>query len=211
MDGQPDLVIEDDVVKEDRVINMCIIDSKVLIVMRKRGLYFLEDNQLEQWQAPNHNDLVKSSIFSNIQLSDGGILLGTISNGLYKISSTGDIEYMLNQKNGLGNNTVLCLYEDNANDIWAGLDNGLNFINTTSPIETFIDYNGILGTVYTSIVYNDYLYVGTNQGLFYKPLKSKSRKFEFIEGTSGQVWKLYDDKNGNLFLWTPSRHTLDKK
>ena len=199
MDGQPDLVIEDDVVKEDRVINMCIIDSKVLIVMRKRGLYFLEDNQLEQWQAPNHNDLVKSSIFSSIQLSDGGILLGTISNGLYKISSTGDIEYMLNQKNGLGNNTVLCLYEDNAHDIWAGLDNGLNFINTTSPIETFIDYNGILGTVYTSIVYNDYLYVGTNQGLFYKPLKSKSRKFEFIEGTSGQVWKLYDDKNGNLF------------
>ena len=59
------------------------------------------------------------------------------------------------------------------------------------------DKQGRLGTVYASIKTNEHLYLGTNQGLFYKELNSKE-KFEFVDGTKGQVWSL-EILDGTLF------------
>jgi hypothetical protein len=49
------------------------------------------------------------------------------------------------------------------------------------------------GTVYTSKLYNGNLYVGTNQGLFYKKYQT-SDEFKFISGTKGQVWSLFEQE-----------------
>ena len=57
------------------------------------------------------------------------------------------------------------------------------------PLFRQLDKKGILGSVYTSAILNDTLYLGTNQGLFYKPLSS-DLEFSFVEGTQGQVWSL---------------------
>jgi hypothetical protein len=51
----------------------------------------------------------------------------------------------------------------------------------------------IRGTVYTSKLYNGNLYVGTNQGLFYKKYQT-SDEFKFISGTKGQVWSLFEQE-----------------
>jgi hypothetical protein len=45
--------------------------------------------------------------------------------------------------------------------------------------------------------YNGNLYVGTNQGLFYKKYQT-SDEFKFISGTKGQVWSLFEQE-GTLF------------
>ena len=58
-----------------------------------------------------------------------------------------------------------------------------------SALRIYNDDDGKLGTIYASAVYQNNLYLGTNQGLFYKPLKS-NEEFQFIEGTKGQVWCL---------------------
>ena len=63
-------------------------------------------------------------------------------------------------------------YEDIDKNLWVGLDNGINCINLQSPVHSFTDETGVLGTVYTSKLYHDLLYIGTNQGLFYKNYKS---------------------------------------
>jgi len=56
------------------------------------------------------------------------------------------------------------------------------------------DSRGKLGSTYASIIFNEFLYLGTNQGLFYKKVDSKE-DFKFIAGTEGQVWclKNYDN------------------
>jgi hypothetical protein len=38
------------------------------------------------------------------------------------------------------------------------------------------------------------LYIGTNQGLFFKDINSTS-KFEFVQNTKGQVWALFSYQN----------------
>ncbi len=92
-------------------------------------------------------------------------------------------------ENGLSNNTVLSLFEDDKQNLWLGLDNGINLINTASAFKEYIDVTGQLGSIYTSAVHQGYLYVGTNQGLFVKR-QDRKEKFSLIEDTQGQVWSL---------------------
>ena len=97
----------------------------------------------------------------------------------------------LQQKEGLQNNTVLSIFEDKEHNVWLGLDNGISMVNFFSPFRLYKDYEGILGAVYTSIVHQGTLYLGTNQGLFYTPFPLQSNsKFSLVEGTNGQVWQL---------------------
>ncbi|MCD8519200.1 MAG: LuxR family transcriptional regulator, partial [Flavobacterium sp.] len=94
----------------------------------------------------------------------------------------------------MSNNTALSLFEDADKNLWIGLDNGINCINLKSPVKSYLDNTGILGTTYASITHNNKLYIGTNQGLFCKDLNSSS-KFEFVQNTKGQVWNLYSYQN----------------
>ena len=78
------------------------------------------------------------------------------------------LKYDLNFEKGLSNNTVLSVFEDYQNNLWLGLDIGISHINLSSQFIVCNDTKGAIGTVYTSVLFEDYLYLGTNQGLFYK-------------------------------------------
>ena len=116
-------------------------------------------------------------------------MLGTIANGNIHLNTEGQFEFQLNVNNGLENNTVLCLFEDEDQNIWAGLDNGIDCINISSPIQSYIEKDGNLGTTYNSVIHDNLLYLGTNQGLFVRSVNSKE-PYKLISGTEGQVWCL---------------------
>lgn len=198
-EGKPKLIIDDPVTKSERIINIFIEEEHLLFLTRNSGFYKFKNNQLIPWRIEGNSILKEMNIFSSIMLKDGSFMLGTISDGVVHLTKDGAIDYQINQKTGLSNNTVLTLFEDNANNVWAGLDNGINCINVKSAVRTFFDYYGVLGTVYTTQVFDGKLYIGTNQGLFSKSLNSVNETFTFIEGTAGQVWDLYNYNNEYLF------------
>jgi len=197
--GNPKIVSNSTLIKEDRVINIFTINNQLLIQTHKSGFYLLNNKELSPWKT-SANDFIKSmSIFNSVQLEDGSFVLGTISNGIIHIDREGKVLNHINQKNGLSNNTALSLFEDIDNNVWIGLDNGINCINIKSPIKIFNDTEGILGTVYASTIFKNYLYLGTNQGLFYRKLNNDKDDFQFIKGTAGQVWSLFVFDNNELF------------
>ncbi|MEW4923692.1 triple tyrosine motif-containing protein [Algibacter sp. 2305UL17-15] len=197
--GEPKLIIDSPVVKSGRVISLFENEESLIVLTRNYGFYKFQNNKIEPWQIPADTVLKATNVFSGIQLKDGSFVVGTISDGVIHLDQQGNIKYQITQKKGLSNNTVLSLFEDEANNVWLGLDNGINCINVTSPIKTFFDYEGVLGTVYTTQVFKDVLYIGSNQGLFYRTLNGGNESFEFIEGTAGQVWDLFNYKDENLF------------
>ena len=73
-------------------------------------------------------------------LKDSSFVIGTVSNGLYHISSEGVLKYDLNFEKGLSNNTVLSVFEDYQNNLWLGLDIGISHINLSSQ---FVVYNNL--------------------------------------------------------------------
>jgi len=193
--GKAKLLTKFSPIKNDKVIHIANTNDGVLILTSLHGFYKYSDKVIKKWKTPVDSLLKKSKIYSSIQLKDKSFIIGTIAKGIIHISEKGDLIYQIDQSKGLNNNTILSIFEDVENNIWLGLDNGINCININSPIRLFNNDKGTIGTVYVSSVFKNFLYLGTNQGVFYKKI-DKKEQFKFVEGTNGQVWSLfvYDDK-----------------
>jgi len=192
--GASKLISNNSILKGNKIVNIFSIDEGLLIHTQFDGFYKLINGSLLKFNAEADSEIAASSIYSSQILSDGSFAVGTISNGVFIVTKDGKVKYHITQSKGLCNNTVLSLMEDAEKNLWIGLDNGINCINLQSPIKSFTDETGILGTVYTSVVYNKKLYIGTNQGLFCKDYLNEEQ-FRFVKGTKGQVWSLFVHDN----------------
>ncbi|OYX84363.1 MAG: LuxR family transcriptional regulator [Flavobacteriales bacterium 32-34-25] len=195
--GKSKLISAHPDLKKNRIVNVFEQGDELLILTQGAGFYTLSGKELKEFSTEIDVNFADESVYSCESLSNGGYVIGTVSNGIFIITKEGKKKYHISQKKGLSNNTALSLFEDKEKNLWIGLDNGINCINLNSPIQSYVDDSGVLGTVYTSQLYNGKLYVGTNQGLFYKDYQSND-EFQFISGTKGQVWSLYI-YDGTLF------------
>lgn len=189
-EGESKLLSNESQFRDDRVINIFSTKDGLRVLTRATGFYNIIDKKTFPWLTDASNVLNTINLFSGIQLRDKSFVLGSISNGIFYLSEDGIIQYQINQNSGLSNNTALSLFEDKDENVWVGLDNGINCVNIKSPVRIFNDDKGQLGTVYSSVVFNNFLYLGTNQGLFYKKIES-TEPFKFIKNTAGQVWNLF--------------------
>lgn len=195
--GKSKLISNDPIVSKNKIVGVFKNNSGLLLLTQSNGFYELENGSIRTVATNVDSELRASSVYSCQKLSDGGFVLGTVSNGIFILSREKNLRFHITQNKGLSNNTALSLFEDNDKNLWIGLDNGINCINLQSPIKTFSDDTGILGTVYCSMVYNGKLYIGTNQGLFYKTFQT-DEQFKFVPGVKGQVWSLFK-YDGTLF------------
>lgn len=180
------LISDNNVFKEQGVVTVFKDNNQLSVVTAdlRRFLIDEEGSIKELGTALPHT--IKA--YSATRLSDQGLVIGSIAQGLWAYNKIGDFDFNINQRLGLLNNTVLSVFEDSQKNLWLGLDNGISVVNRTSPFSLFTDRFGELGTVYTTEKKEDYLYLGTNQGLYVK--SKESDEFEFIKGTKGQVWSL---------------------
>ena len=195
--GKSKLISDNPILQNNKIVNIFSDDEGLLIQTQLNGFYKLISGNLTKFVTEAESVLAASSIYSSQMLSDGSFALGTVSNGIFVMTSDGKIKYHITQNRGLSNNTILSLFEDSDKNLWIGLDNGINCINLETPLKSFSDDTGVFGTVYTSLLHKGKLYIGTNQGLFYKNYGS-SEEFKFIAGTKGQVWSLFEYQ-GTLF------------
>ena len=120
---------------------------------------------------------------------------GTTGEGILLTSrKTGEV-VNLTAKNGLQNNSILCLYFDRSGGLWAGTDHGIDYIMLDYPVYNLFGDNGNFGGGYATCQGGGYLYLGTNIGLFRVAqdrlgLSLSDDDFERVAGIDGQVWGL---------------------
>lgn len=172
--------------------------EKLFICTTNDGVFIVKDGVVRKWEPAVNELLVKSRLYSAVRTPDGGYAFGTVLNGLVITDSEGNIRYTLNTQNGIQNNTVLSLFVDNSENLWLGLDNGIDFVEINSPL-SYIGSDKI-GTGYCCRVFEGNLYLGTNQGLYMVPYKAEATATdpELVEATAGQVWTL-EEFGGQLF------------
>ncbi|MDW7693289.1 triple tyrosine motif-containing protein [Flammeovirgaceae bacterium SG7u.111] len=168
--------------------------SSILIGTENNGFYLYANGRINQWDTPAQQVLKDHQINRGIKIDDELYAVGTILGGVYILNSKGEIVAQINkEKGGLNNNTVLSFWLDKKNNLWVGLDNGIDLIKINSPLYYNTDLFGNIGSVYSSVIFQNQLYLGTNRGVFYKNLEKKyapQSSFSLIPGSQGQVWEL---------------------
>jgi len=168
-------------------------NNQLLIGTSKDGLYTYDGQNFKPFNTPANDFLKTFQLNNGASINNKYYAFGTILNGLILIDEDGRIIQRINKTGGLQNNTVLSLFADEGQNLWTGLDNGIDRVELNSPLYFYLDKAGQFGTVYSSLIYNGNIYLGTNQGLFYSPWKpgnGNTFNFKLIPGSQGQVWEL---------------------
>jgi ligand-binding sensor domain-containing protein/DNA-binding CsgD family transcriptional regulator len=176
-------------------------NNQLLIGTGKNGLFLYDGTLFTPFNSQANNFLKTFQLNNGTKVFNNYYAYGTILNGVIIIDDNGNIVQTINKTSGLQNNTVLSIYQDNENNLWTGLDNGIDRIELNSPLSFYFDKTGRFGTVYSSLIYQDKIYLGTNQGLFYSNWNSSWRNannnfdFKLIPNSQGQVWDLSNIDN----------------
>jgi len=170
-------------------------DSKWIVCTEKNGLYLFDGKAFSPFNSDVSDFLKRNVCNAANKLNDTTYAFGSIQNGLVISNQRGEILINFNTRNGLRNNTVLSLYSDKDNGLWAGLDEGVNYFDISSPYTHYKSLDTSIGTIYSLLKKENKLYIGTNLGLFEAQIEKKGRFYhfkylKFIEGTQGQVWSL---------------------
>ena len=187
--GKPKQISSHPVLRENRLVNIFNEGNRLLFQTTERGFYFLDESGFSKWEIPADGIISNLSVYASQRLRDGSFILGTISKGLYQLDRSGNLINHIDRNKGLNNNTILGLFQDLDQNLWLGLDNGIALINTNSQFSYYSGSDENLGAVYTAVIFDDNMYLGTNQGLYVKKNNSKDL-FQFVPGTEGQVWCL---------------------
>lgn len=165
----------------------------VLVVTAYNGLFYCHGRTMEPFITGAEEFMRKNEVFC-VATKDNKIVLGTIHKGLLLIDCENMQLKYFNENNGLRNNTVLSVSFDAAGNLWAGLDSGIDYVCLSSAFTNLYSYPNSYGTGYTAAVEGQYLYLGTNRGLYYTPypvkLDGNLPDIKPMPQSSGQVWNL---------------------
>lgn len=183
----------------DRIVS--ILNGKQnekIFITFSNGIFVSDDEGIREWDCPASSFIKDHNAYCAIALKNGKYAIGTTQNGVIVVNDDGQIQSIINKERGLQNNTVLCLYEDLSKNLWLGLDNGIAYVEISSPFKFIGSVEGIEGTGYTAMAKNGTLMLGTNQGLYTKswPEDSvQSNMFTQVKNSKGQVWSISELEN----------------
>ena len=159
----------------------------MLIATDFHGLYLYDGKSINRFYTEADSYITKNQLYT-IAISHNKMALGTVQGGVVLADNNGKNCEFITREEGLQNNTILSLLFDNQQNLWMGLDNGIDVIETTNPVlfyrDPYVDY----GSGYTCYEHKNKLYLGTNQGLYVQ--SSVDGTLELVEGSNGQVWKV---------------------
>ncbi|MDA0177767.1 transcriptional regulator [Mesoflavibacter profundi] len=180
-------VINDNELKNTKIVSVSAYKDKLLITTALKGCFFYDNEKLTPANFNINDDLKRYQLNSFSALNNGNLVFGTIKNGVFITNNSGQLLYNLNKENGLANNTILNTIVSQDTNIWLCLDNGLSKIDLSNNISYYNDVTGKLGAVYDVLTHQNTIYIGSNTGLYYL---DNDNKLNFIDGTQGQVWDL---------------------
>ena len=170
--------------------------GKLIIGTASEGIYLYDGSEFKLWN-PNWNDyFIRNKVNRASRAANGDLVIGTILDGIITFDKNGKMLFKINTQNGLQNNTVLGIAIDQNRNIWQALNKGIDFITFRDRSSFSLHPVRDVGAVYTAAIYQDYFYLGTNQGLYCKKLQEDDDNFRLVPQSQGQVWNcsIIDEK-----------------
>ncbi len=167
----------------------------LLISTLQEGLFLYANGQLEEWRL-NDDKLIKtSSVYCMVRINENDIAIGTSTGGIFIVNKNGQVIHHMDRSSGLQINNVLSLFIDQSNNLWTGLNNGIDFIEISSPFTYIFPDGALKSTGYAVRIHDGQIYFGTANGVYfnkwdyyYNPVDAL--KYKLLKHSEGQVWNL---------------------
>lgn len=178
----------------------------ILVSTLKNGLFFLTGSRLIRKPTAIDALLAKELITTMTSIGNGLYAIGTGTGGILLLDRSGKVIQHYTSADGLQSNHVLSVQSDMRSNLWLGLENGISFINYTTPVKRIrpVRDNHLLCS--SVGIYNGQLYLGTSNGLYHvgpgqsgSDLSTMSGSFSEVENTKGRVWSL-EELDGELLM-----------
>lgn len=172
--------------------------NNLLVTTYKNGIYFIKNNIIQKSEIDknvlNQSRIYKACTYGNFYI------LATNRSGIFFLDQNGKIVNNVSIKDGLQNNNVLSIFKDKNDNIWLGLDNGIDLVRLNYPFGYVLPDGLLKGTGYSMTEFGDSYYFGTNNGLYARKKGTNSADaFRLVTNTDGQVWWV-QVLNGKLFV-----------
>ncbi len=166
------------------------INEQILIGTGEYGIFILGDRKIKVWNPEWTDYFIKNELNRAYLTAENKVIIGTLIDGIVVFDELGRLELKVNSGNGLPNNTVLGIATDEWQNIWLALDVGIGFVscNSNRSYKSF-NYPGT-GAIYSTAIFENKLYLGTNQGLFEKSLDYSDPGIMLVPETQDQIWEL---------------------
>ncbi|MFY8109389.1 MAG: LuxR C-terminal-related transcriptional regulator [Bacteroidia bacterium] len=179
--------------------------SDILISTFKNGLFVLKSGLITKLET--NDELLKRSRIYKACTYGSNYLLASNRSGIFFLDSTGRVFKNISLEDGLQNSNTLSLFKDANNNVWLGLDNGIDLVRLNYPFGYILPDGLLKGTGYSMTEFGGNYYFGTNNGLYTRTKTSASvDAFRLVSNTEGQVWwvqtihnKLYVSHHEGLF------------
>ncbi|MGV3765131.1 MAG: ligand-binding sensor domain-containing protein [Chitinophagaceae bacterium] len=180
--------------------------DSTLLTSISHGLFIIHNDSLYRFETPDIKNIAAMNIFGAIWLSPDKLALPTNLGGCAVVSKSGNFIQRFTKKEGIQNNNVLSIFLDKDENLWLGLDNGIDLLTYSNSIKNIFPETDDRNSGYTSYVHNGHLYLGLASGLFSVPLARLDEDLSYTKGvfslvdkTKGQVWNL-SEVNGQLLM-----------
>ena len=179
--------------------------DSLLLTTKKHGFLFLHNDSLSHYNF-YPKAIASNQIYTSLKINSSEMVAGTTSAGCLFMDFKGNIIQKIGTYEGLQNSNVLCVFRDMDNNLWTGLNNGISFIAYNSAIKFIKPNKANEVSGYSSIIFNNKLFIGTSDGVYSAPINTSNRDysfyksdFTFIKNTAGEVWKLQEVNQHLLF------------
>jgi len=193
----------------DRIISSILpFENNELVIISHNysdGLFLFNNKGISSIKTEKYEYLKQQRINSAIKLQENKYALG-FSEGLIIINKAGKIIQHYNVNTGLQNNKVIKVFQDKRKNIWLGLTNGISAVFSSLPITLFDNKYNLNSKTYSSIIFENKLYVGNTSGLYYKKWNDFENHLNNVEsfnkiGDPLVIWDL-DTMNGSMLCAT---------
>ena len=181
-------------------------NDSLLVSTIKRKFYLIKGDSVSPLLLHSDMESGNTDIYKSGRLNKSEFVAGTTSEGCLIMSFTGKVIQRISRTEGLQNNSVLCVFLDRENNLWAGLNNGISMISYNAAIKYIQPSSTDELSGFSSRIYHDHLYIGTSDGAYVTPLSDGNRdlsfskgEFSLIRNSKGQVWRI-DEVNQQLLM-----------
>ncbi len=140
--------------------------DKLMINVWRSKIYLYDNGRLD---SLNKNSLL-TEIYRYDKTSNGNHALGLYSKGFLLTDKNLNVKKHIKESTGLPAISLYSVYNDKDDNIWLGTSNGLSVIDFKNPFFRFDKDYGLEKTIKASLIYNNKLFVGGDEGLFFSDL-----------------------------------------